>query len=260
MKNQSFRSLFLTIILFAFLFSNCEKGTDTDTQMPAEGLVAYYPFNGNALDESPLANNGSVSGAQLAEDRNNADFSAFYFDGVDDYIEVPSIGAINFGTDQEFAISIWLKYEKSQPNSTNVDNDVLAKWVKGGSTDGKGYPFCLRITNQKSDTPGEWYGTRWDSDACGHGGGAGSAGKVCGDGKWHHIVYMKTSTVVIAYIDGEQADQGTDNTSCETKNDAPLLIGLRSKSGGNAFNGYVDDLRIYNRSLSAEEIKQLFEE
>jgi hypothetical protein len=53
-----------------------------------DGLVAYYPFNGNANDKSGNGNHGTVHGATLTEDRfGNAD-SAYNFDGVYDYIEI----------------------------------------------------------------------------------------------------------------------------------------------------------------------------
>jgi len=55
-----------------------------------EGLVACYPFDGNAMDASGNGNDGTVNGATLTEDRlGNAD-SAYNFDGVDDYIEIPT--------------------------------------------------------------------------------------------------------------------------------------------------------------------------
>ena len=50
------------------------------------GLVAYYPFNGNANDESGNGNHGTVSGASLTYDRSGSTRSAYSFDGVDDWI------------------------------------------------------------------------------------------------------------------------------------------------------------------------------
>ena len=53
-----------------------------------DGLVAYYPFNGNANDESGNRNDGIVHGATLTTDRNGNAASAYVFDGVDDYIRI----------------------------------------------------------------------------------------------------------------------------------------------------------------------------
>ena len=55
-----------------------------------EGLVAYYPFNGNANDESGNGNNGEVNGATLAEDRFGGAGKAYSFDGENDWIELPN--------------------------------------------------------------------------------------------------------------------------------------------------------------------------
>ena len=58
-------------------------------QSPFNGLVAYYPFNGNANDESGNGNDGIVHGAALISDRFDNPNSAFNFDGINDYIELP---------------------------------------------------------------------------------------------------------------------------------------------------------------------------
>ena len=55
----------------------------------SDGLVAYYPFNGNADDESGNGNHGTVNGATLTIDRFGNENSAYSFDGIDDYIDIP---------------------------------------------------------------------------------------------------------------------------------------------------------------------------
>ena len=69
-----------------------------------KGLIAYYPFNGNANDASGNGNNGRVNGATLAEDRFGRRNHAYGFDGNDD---------VNFNktliTTKSFAISFWFK-------------------------------------------------------------------------------------------------------------------------------------------------------
>ena len=57
-------------------------------ELPTDGLIAYYPFNRNANDESENGNHGTVYGATLTTDRFGNPDSAYSFDGVDDYIEV----------------------------------------------------------------------------------------------------------------------------------------------------------------------------
>ena len=60
-----------------------------------DGLVAYYPFNGNANDESGNGNDGTVIGATLTADRSGNPDSAYSFNGVNDYINVPHSSSLN---------------------------------------------------------------------------------------------------------------------------------------------------------------------
>jgi len=72
-----------------------------------DGLVAYYPFNGNANDESVNGNHGTVYGATLTTDRFGNTNKAYSFDGVDDYID----SKFNFnGGSTNFTISYWAKF------------------------------------------------------------------------------------------------------------------------------------------------------
>ena len=79
-------------------------------QVPTNGLVAYYPFNGNANDATGNGNNGTVNGATLTSDRFGNSNSAYDFNGVDNHISINDT-LCNFGTG-EFTLSSWLyKYD-----------------------------------------------------------------------------------------------------------------------------------------------------
>ncbi len=75
----------------------------------ATGLVGYWPFCGNANDESGNGNNGTVNGATLSTDRFGNINSAYSFDGIDDKIEIINSSILNFGVNPSFTISFWLK-------------------------------------------------------------------------------------------------------------------------------------------------------
>ncbi|MBC8401140.1 MAG: hypothetical protein H8E14_06590, partial [Candidatus Marinimicrobia bacterium] len=77
----------------------------TEHQYPE--LVAYYPFNGNANDESGQTNNGSVYGAQLVPDRHGNQAAAYRFDGQDDRIQIPNSAQLNF--QEAITVTCWLK-------------------------------------------------------------------------------------------------------------------------------------------------------
>ena len=71
------------------------------------GLVAYYPFNGNANDKSGNGNHGLVQGATLTTDRHGVPGRAYYFDGVDDII-LATVPVLPIGG-QPRTVSIWAK-------------------------------------------------------------------------------------------------------------------------------------------------------
>ena len=77
------------------------------------GLVAYYPFNGNANDESGNGNDGTVNGATLATDRNGGSGKAYSFDGEDDFVDLTTA---KWGIEGNSARSIfaWVKTTHDQ--------------------------------------------------------------------------------------------------------------------------------------------------
>ncbi len=79
-----------------------------DTSIHQSGdLVAYYPFNGNANDESGFNNHGTVNGAALVADRFGNQNSAYQFDGNNDYINVPNSESLNF--ENSITVNFWIK-------------------------------------------------------------------------------------------------------------------------------------------------------
>ena len=110
-----------------------------------DGLVAYYPFNGNADDLSGNGNNGIVHGAALTEDRFGNANSAYHFDGIDDYIMIPHSEDFKFGV-YDFTISLWLQYP-SQTGGTHDYSAVFMK-VENSSFPWDGITFFVDYPNQ----------------------------------------------------------------------------------------------------------------
>ena len=78
--------------------------------VPSNGLVGWWPFNGNANDESSNSNNGIVNGATLSTDRFGYNNSAFSFDGVNDFILVPNSSSLQ-SPSVSLTISAWFKID-----------------------------------------------------------------------------------------------------------------------------------------------------
>jgi len=76
----------------------------TTANMPIDGLIAYYPFNGNANDESGNNYNGIVTGASLSTDRKGNNNNAYSFSGLSNYISISSVPIL-----QTITICIWIE-------------------------------------------------------------------------------------------------------------------------------------------------------
>jgi len=90
----------LTLATVVLLFPCVGKASLLD------GLVAHYDLNGNAADSSGFGNDGSLVGVTSSADRFGAPNSAYYFDGVDDYINIPESSAFDSSA---FSISLWFR-------------------------------------------------------------------------------------------------------------------------------------------------------
>ena len=78
---------FVLVLIFVV---NLLSAQNIPNYVPKDGLVGYWPFNGNANDESGNGNHGTVNGATLTSDRNGTANSAYSFNGVSNYIEIPN--------------------------------------------------------------------------------------------------------------------------------------------------------------------------
>ncbi len=78
-------------------------------------LIAFYPFNGNANDESGNGNHGTVYGATLTTDRFNQPNRAYYFDGINDYIMVPNSSILQISG--EITMSAWFQTRSAKPHA-----------------------------------------------------------------------------------------------------------------------------------------------
>ena len=127
-KNLLYPVLVL-LLFFACLFPGI-CFADTESFSLNDGLVAYYPFNGNANDESGNGNEGTGhGGVALTADRFGNAGSAYRFDGIDDFINV---GDNLDQPNNNFSISVWFKTE----NITGISQYIVAKRF---SSLGKGY-------------------------------------------------------------------------------------------------------------------------
>lgn len=106
------RIVFQLLLLASVIF--------VQTQNLDDNLLLYYPFNGNAIDASENGFDGIIFGATLTDDRFGEANSAYYFDGVDDYIEFPNSNILKPQLPVSF--SFWIKYDETDANHCVVFN------------------------------------------------------------------------------------------------------------------------------------------
>jgi len=209
------------------------------------GLVACYPFEGNANDASGNGNNGSVSNATLTTDRFGTPNAAYKFNGVNSFIRVPHNSRLN-ANPSGFSVVLWFK-----PASTQTPIHVLIDKSHGG-TDGAS-SWVLQCVNDGINATNSFM------FALGNGHQFIKTSSPCIiDNQWHFVVVNFDGSVIKFYLDGTLS-QTLQFSGTPVSNARDMLIGTWWY-GNRFFNGAIDDIGIYERILSETEIKQLYKE
>ncbi|MFN5294589.1 MAG: LamG-like jellyroll fold domain-containing protein, partial [Flavobacteriales bacterium] len=209
----------------------------------------YWPFCGNANDESGNGNDGTVNGATLTEDRFGNANAAYGFDGVDDYINCGNNDALNLNN---FSISVWHKLN-DLPQSA-IDENVLV--VKSDYNPGTlGY----RIAASSEPQVAEYL--IWSRL-----GGGGQCGGYVNTNQppisqvWSNIVAIKNQDTISIYRNGELENTLT-GVCGDFNNQRPLLFGCKydyNEILNGFYDGSLDDIGIWNRALTPEEVQELY--
>jgi hypothetical protein len=195
---------------------------------------------GRLTDSSAYENHGTTPINQsfiLSEDRFGREGGAMSFDGLSNYIDAGSSNILNSNTR---TISAWIK--TASTGTVNNSGTIVSKIANTPPHNG----FVLNINREAAGKiyyyAGSWYGTN-SSDY--------------NNGNWRHIVVVHEGTNLRFYKDGVL--DGSYTASSPTNYEANLLIGKERDGAPRLFNGSIDDVRIYNRALSEEEIKSLYD-
>jgi len=207
--------------------------TASDAPSLQSGLVAYYPFDGNANDASGNGNNGIVFDAISVPDRFSRMNGAYSFSGGNS-IQLPV--NINSSALPELTISVWVNPE--QQGTSHRDRHMI--WTH----DNLGYDRSLQIES------GDW--------SVFAGGPINWATGVRADiNTWQNIVVVYSSTDVAIYRNGQQYLRGSAAEPSDGEN--IITVGrYPSDDYSEGFLGAIDDVRIYNRALSASEVEQIY--
>jgi len=244
-------------------FGRFEVGTNLSLWTTASGLVGYWNFDGAGSiahnqtagleDMSGRANHGVASNANatsMAFVPERVD-TAISFDGVDDFVRVShtEIQNIVFGTSTVFTLEAWA-FPRAWANWAAIVNKARGAcwghttngmWAEtGGFVCAMGSGVAPAECNPTGSSVHIWHRPPLDT--------------------WNHIVCTANGTNLIMHVNGREVGRVliAGLTHPRTANTEPLVVGRRTESAGPSFNGNIDEVRIYNRALSAAEIMANF--
>ena len=199
------------------------------------GLVALWSGEGNA-DDGAGGNNGELTG-DATYDKGKVG-QAFAFDGTRGT-------SVNVGNPvqlqlQDFTITTWIKRDNTQSVSADFPNAVLFGYGLGG--------YALYL-NPSGSLILSKYNVR---------GGETKSRAAIKDTNWHHLAVTKSGTTVIFYVDGVAYPAANAKYDAEFVFTTEAAIGASGKNSVLNFWGLMDEVGIYNRALSASEIRAIY--
>ena len=243
MKRNSWTYSLAILFALILLVGAVAMPTFAETADLNNGLVAFWDFeniNGTAVpDASGNGHTGEILGnatTQAVEKGN-----ALYFDGVDDGVSVPYSEKLNFKKTDSYTLSVWF----------SVDGTIASGWhmlAGNGRASGK-----------------NWYALYYN-------GGVPST-SIYANGyirrdtlpmvnaeKWCNITmtYNGADNKLMTYMDGQLAATSTANLDIYSEGYG-FTIGFSSLTVGEYFKGWIDNVRVYNRTLDAESVTALYE-
>ena len=213
--------------------------------VPSDGLVGWWPFNGNANDESLNGNNGTVSGPALTDDRFGNPNSAYDFDGISDQISVSNNPSLNFESSNSFTLSYWIK--PSFINLGSVAIIVNKQIGHGGGQDGWNSNIELNASSNFRISNGS-------GSTC----TVGTSQLIANN--YYHIVHLYNGSIGLIYINGELMSQVSCASGSIGDNASNMLFGHPTWNAAPAipYNGIIDDVGIWIRALTQCEIRNLY--
>ena len=240
--------LFTAIAIFGLAATTIAQ---VPSYVPTNGLVGWWPFTGNAIDSSGNGNNGTVNGAIPDNDRYGSTNHSYLFNGINNYIRVSNNP--NLVLDSNFTISCWVKilglntFNTFLSNASNNQTGVSG-WVWGYANFSspakihfQAYPFYNNST--LSQIGGNLTNT------------------------WHNIsvTYDKGDSKLKYFVNGQMTDTFTIAYNITNAN-LDFFIGNHFQNNNpstpvptnGSFNGNIDDIGIWNRALTQQEITDLY--
>ena len=227
------KSILLTAAVTISL-ATATMAQNVPSYVPTNGLVGWWPFNGNANDESGNGNNGTVNGATLTSDRFGNVNNAYDFNG-NSYIFSNNVNNLPLGNNSR-AFCLWMKTNVT----SSPPNKDMFNWGSGTTTSQRfgftmysGLPyFCAQNDDFYGNTP-------------------------IGNNNWHFIVINYDGNLVSIFVDGILDASQSKNLNT-VLNDLIFGRSPLNHSSPSYYTGTLDDIGIWNRALTQQEITDLY--
>ncbi|HEX3848255.1 MAG TPA: LamG-like jellyroll fold domain-containing protein [Steroidobacteraceae bacterium] len=206
-----------------------------------DSLLAYYPFDGNAVNENGRGFDGTEVDISGAVDRWGQADRAFAFNGRTSYVELPTaFGPIS----TDFCIAFWMQ-------SSTMAQMTAFSITKGATPDSMDVNFVVNagyaLTVQMDALPGLAIAY-------------GKPGALT-DGKWHFIVLQRVGTVLQLYVDAELHGTVSNDSGVMTV-DSVIRFGRASGTSSvveDYWDGSLDDIQLYNTSFGIPDLEALMQ-
>ena len=217
------------------------------TQSIKNGLIAQYDFNTIPLkDLSGKGHDGQNVSITLEKDRFGNANQAYSFNGLSSFVEIPNHADFQFGK-KDFTLSLWLKYG-SQEIGDNLDYSAIFIKAENPVNPFEGLTvFVDYPSNGAISLRQEWNDILY------------TAPQNLNDLTWRHFVFQRSGDQLLIFINAELVVNRTV-AILDMSNNAPIRLGVNHIfNDAQNYSGLMDDMHVYNRALSATEIRMLFE-
>ena len=245
------KKLFLTLTV-SILFIPFGMSQELSSYVPTDGLVAYYPFNGNANDESGNGNHGTVNGATLANDQNGNENKAYEFT-VDQGASWGSpqqeieIGFNSSMNSNFLTLSAWVNPRVKPSPYNDRSHSIFGRWDGGVSNEifrfGIGNDNALYFQiNDGNNNVENYHGGNIPFDS------------------WTHVAAVLNEKNIKLYVNGQMVSDQLFENNINTTGSSDLTIASMPMSNGTwyFFDGYLDEMGYWNRALTEQEVQNLY--
>jgi len=233
----------LLLLCFGLIMTTQMIFSQVPSYVPTNGLVGYWPFNGNANDQSGNGNNGTVISGLLSNDRLGNANSSYYLNGQTDYITVPSVSSM---LPNRLTLSVWIKIPSNYTGNNGIGPIIRARFYGYVLWFDSSNGSIINILHHNSSATTT---TNTPSNI--------------NDNQWHQIVGTFDGTNNNLYLDGQLISTDVTNTlnNLYYVSDGPVAFGRDGNNPSTAtamYQGWIDDIGIWNRALSQQEITNMY--